>query len=170
MRHKSNLCRHKPNLEESEPAKKASDGGKSKPKGKKKKGKKEKAKRVAELIESLTLHTPVNSSDDETSSSDSDNSPSSLAVMRVQEYQTPLSRREARANEFASLISDQKVIDTLNRTHMASKVKRAKIAKGMSHTEGKISNKLDFRNSKTEMLLLDSGAHVNIIGEEIAND
>ena len=40
----------------------------------------------------------------------------------------------------------------------------------MSHTEGKISNKMDFRNSKTEMLLLDSGAGVNIIGEDIAND
>ena len=53
---------------------------------------------------------------------------------------------------------------------MVSKVKKAKIAKGMSYTEGKISNKLDFRNSKTEMLLLDSGAQVNIIGEEIAND
>merc|ERR1712030_184282 len=101
------------------------------------------------------------------SSSDSDSSPSSLAVMRVQKHQTPPSRRDARANEFASLISDQKIIDTLNRTHMASKVKRAK---GMSHTEGKISNKMDFRNSKTEMLLLDSGAGVNIIGEDIAND
>ena len=40
----------------------------------------------------------------------------------------------------------------------------------MSHTEGKISNKVDFRNSKTEMLLLDSGAQVNIIGEDFAND
>jgi len=141
--HKSHLCRHKPPQEESEPAKKASDGGKIKQKFKKKKGKKEKAKRVAELIKSLTLHTPVNSSEEETSSSDSDNSPSSLAVMRMQEHQTPLSRREARANEFASLISDQKEKDTLNRTHLTSKVKRAKIAKGMSHTEGKISHSED---------------------------
>ena len=29
---------------------------------------------------------------------------------------------------------------------------------------------MDFRNSKTEMLLLDSGAVINIIGEDIAND
>ena len=29
---------------------------------------------------------------------------------------------------------------------------------------------MDFRNSKTEMLFLDSGAGVNIIGEDIAND
>ena len=60
--HKSHLCRHKPPQEESEPAKKASDGGKIKQKFKKKKGEKEKAKRVAKLVEALTLHTPVNSS------------------------------------------------------------------------------------------------------------
>ena len=90
--------------------------------------------------------------------------------MRVQEHQTPLSRREARANEFADSISDQKVIQTLNRTHLASKVKRAKTAQGQSHTEGKISNSMDFRNSKAEMFLLDSGAGVNIIGEDGAND
>ena len=81
--HKSHLCRHKPPQENSEPAKKASDGGKVKTKGKKKKGKKEKAKKVAELIESLKLHSHVSSSDDETSSSDSNNSPQGLAVMRV---------------------------------------------------------------------------------------
>merc|ERR1711867_51422 len=92
--------------------------------------------------------------------------------MRVQEQQqqTPLSRREVRANEFAGFISDQKVIDTLNRTHMASNVKKAKTAKGMSYTEGEVSNNMDFRDSRTEMLLLDSGTMVNIVGEEIAND
>ena len=94
------------------------------------------------MVEALSLHTPVNSSDNETSSSDGDNSPQGQAVRRVQEYQTSLSRREARANEYASLI-----IDRLNRTHLASKVKRAKTAKGMSHTEGKISNNMDFWNS-----------------------
>ena len=40
----------------------------------------------------------------------------------------------------------------------------------MSHTEGKISNKMDFRNSSSEMFLLDSGAGVNIISEDIANN
>ena len=40
----------------------------------------------------------------------------------------------------------------------------------MSYTQGEVSNKMDFRKSKTEMLLLDSGAQVNIVGEEIAND
>ena len=127
---------------------------------------------MAELVQALTLNPPVISSEDETSSSDSESSSPHQAVMRVQEQQpqTPLSRREARANEFAGLISDKKVIDTLNRTHMASKIKKAKTAKGMSHAQGEVSNKMDFRNSKTEMLLLDSGAQVNIVGEEIAND
>ena len=122
---------------------------------------------MAELVQAMTLNSPVISSEDETSSSDSETSSPNLAVMRVQEkqHQTPLSRREARANEFAGLISDQKVIDTLNRTHMASKVKKAKTAKGMSYTEGEVSNNMDFRDSRTEMLLLDSGAMVNIVGE-----
>ena len=53
---------------------------------------------------------------------------------------------------------------------MASKIKKAKTAKGMSYAQGEVSNKMDFRNYKTETLLLDSGAQVNIVGEEIAND
>ena len=40
----------------------------------------------------------------------------------------------------------------------------------MSYTDGKVSNSTDFRNSRTERLLLDSGAQVNIVGEAIAND
>ena len=66
-RHQSHLCRHKPQ-EDSEPVKKALDGNKDgKPKGKKKRGRKEKAKRVAELIDSLRLDSPANSSEEETS-------------------------------------------------------------------------------------------------------
>merc|ERR1712030_18334 len=121
-----------------EPIKKTSDD-KKKRKFKKKKGKKENAKRVAELVQALTLNPPVISSEDETSSSDSETSYPSLAVMRVQEQQqqTPLSRREAWANEFAGLISDQKVIDTLNRTHMASKIKKLKQQKECHTPRGK---------------------------------
>ena len=117
----------------------------------------------------MKLDSPLNSRDEERSE-DSNISPSVQGIKRVQEHQTPSSRRAARANEFADSISDQKVIQTLNRTHLASKVKRAKTAQGQSHTEGKISNSMDFRNSKAEMFLLDSGAGVNIIGEDIAND
>ena len=92
---------------------------------KKKNGKKENAKKVAELVEALNINSLDTSSEDESSSdsSDSEASSPSTAVKRVQE--TTQSRREARANEFAEMISDQKVIDTLNRTHIASKVKKA---------------------------------------------
>ena len=72
--------------------------------------------------------------------------------------------------EFVDSISDQKVIQTLDRSHLASKVKRAKTAQGQSHTEGQISNSTSFRNAKDETFLLDSGAGVNIIGENIATD
>ena len=66
--------------------KKASDDRK-KQKIKKKKVKKENAKRVAELVQAMTLNSPVTSSEDETSSSDSKTSFPNLAVMRVQEKQ-----------------------------------------------------------------------------------
>ena len=40
----------------------------------------------------------------------------------------------------------------------------------MSQTEGKISNNMDFRNSSSEIFLLDSGAKVNLISEDIVNN
>ena len=40
----------------------------------------------------------------------------------------------------------------------------------MSYTEADVSNNMDFRDSRTEMLLLDSGAMVNIVGEDIGKD
>ena len=50
------------------------------------------------------------------------------------------------------------------------KIKKAKTARGMSYTDGMVSNRLDFRSARTERLLLDSGAQVNIVGEAIARD
>merc|ERR1712082_61160 len=96
------------------------------------------------------------------------------AVNRVQLHQpqaAPQSRRDRRANVYAE-ISDEEIINTLNRTKMASinKVKKAKSAKGMSYTDGLVSNRLDFRSARIERLLLDSGAQVNIVGEAIAQD
>ena len=135
--------------------------------------KKENAKRVAELkefVETLSLNSPIISSEDESSDSDSS---SSLAVNRVQlqQPQAPQTRRERRANAYAE-ISDTEVINSLNRTKMASiiKIKKAKTAKGMSYTDGMVSNRLDFRSAGIERLLLDSGAQVNIVGEAIARD
>ena len=92
--HQSHLCRNKKSEEDTETAKKASEGNKKgKGKGKKKKGKKEEAKRVAELIETLRLDSPANSSDEETSEN-SDASPQISQVRRVQD-QNPSSRRAA---------------------------------------------------------------------------
>ena len=73
---------------------------------------------------------------------------------------------------YAGLISDTEVINSLNRTKMASiiKIKKAKTVRGMSYTDGLVSNSTDFRSSRTERVLLDSGAQVNIVGEAIAND
>merc|ERR1712055_537207 len=107
--HKSQVCRSKP---QPEPVKKT-DGKKSK--GKKKN--KEKAKRIAELTE-LVQNSP-DISESESSESDSN---ISEAVNRVQ-IQSPRavlqSRRDRRSNVYAE-ISDDEVINTLNRTKIAS--------------------------------------------------
>ena len=164
------MCRTKAKFDQSEALKKAAAAdARKKQKVKKKNGKKENAKKVAELMESLNINSPDTSSEDESSSESSgDEGSPGTSVKRVQE--TPQSRREARAQEFAETISDQKVIDTLNRTKMASKVKKAKTEKGMSYTEAEVSKNMDFRECRTEMLLLDSGAMVNIVGEDIVKD
>merc|ERR1712055_922023 len=152
--HKSQLCHSKP---QPEPVTKT-DGKKSKGNPiKKKSTKKENAKRVAELkdlVESLTINSPNIS---ESESSDSDSSPERETVNRVQLQQTqdaPNSRRNRRANVYAE-ISDDEVINTLNRTKMASinKVKKVK-SKGMSYTDGLVSNRLYCRNAELERFLL----------------
>ena len=53
---------------------------------------------------------------------------------------------------------------------MATKVKKVTNKKGRSYTEAAVSKNMDFRTSTTETLLLDSGAEVNIVGEDIIKD
>ena len=72
--------------------------------------------------------------------------------------------------EFIDSISDLEVITTLDRSKLASKVKRAKTVQGQSHSEGQVSNSTNFRNARDNVFLFDSGAGVNIIGENIAID
>merc|ERR1712055_545176 len=107
--HKSQVCRSRP---QPEPVKKT-DGKKSK--GKKKN--KEKAKRIALLTELIQNSPDI--SESESSESDSN---ISEAVNRVQ-IQSPRavlqSRRDRRSNIYAE-ISDDEVINTLNRTKIAS--------------------------------------------------
>ena len=124
---------------------------------------------MTELVETLKQNSP-DISESESSESESD---ISAAVNRVQ-LQSPSTRPPSRRDRRSSIyseISDDEVINTLNRTKIASinKVKKAK-SKGMSYTDGLVSNRLDFRSAKTERLLLDSGAQVNIVGETIARD
>merc|ERR1712208_268012 len=72
---------------------------------------------------------------------------------------------------YSEITSDNEVINALNRTKIASiNVKKTKNSKGMSHSDGLFSNSLDFRSARVEILLLDSGAQVNIVGEAIAKD
>ena len=49
------------------------------------------------------------------------------------------------------------------------KVKKTKTARGMSYTDGMVSNRLDIRSARIERLLVDSRAQVNIVGEAIAS-
>merc|ERR1712030_224652 len=167
--HKSQVCRSRPPQHQGarpqpqEPVKKT-EGKKSK---NCKKKNKEKAKRIAELNEL------INSPDISESDSESDSNINE-AVTRVQIQSPragPSSERNGRSNRYAAETTDDEVIQTLNRTKIASvnKVKKTK-SKGMSHSDGLISNRLDFRSAKTERLLLDSGAQVNIVGEQLARD
>ena len=101
---------------------------------------------VEELLETLNISSPDNSSEDETSSDDSSGEEVSPgpSVKKVQE--TPESRREARAQEFAENISNEKVIETLNITKLASKskVKKVMSKKGRSYTHAAISKYNNF--------------------------
>ena len=105
--HRSELCRTKIRSDQAEALKKAAAAdARKKAKGKKKN--KNAKKVVEELLETLNISSPDNSSEDETSSEDSSGEEVSPgpSVKKVQE--TPQSRREARAQEFAETISDSK--------------------------------------------------------------
>ena len=124
---------------------------------------------MEEFLEVLNLNSPENSSEDE-SSDESEGEEASPGPSVKKVHETPESRREARAQEFAENISNEKVIETLNKTKMATKIKKVTNKKGRSYTEAAVSKNMDFRTSTTEMLLLDSGAEVNIVGEDITKD
>merc|ERR1712002_1420725 len=158
--HKSEVCRTKP----SEPVVKKNEGARRKAKSKKKA---KTIKELSDLVETLRIHSQDIS---EESSQDTQH------VNRVQ-VKSPQanhnSRRGSRSTSYAEIteISDDEVINALNRTKIAAiNIKKNKNSKGMSHSDGIVSNSLDFRSAKVETLLLDSGAEVNIVGEEIVKD
>ena len=169
--HKSEVCRRS---DQAEALKKTNIKKDKERKIKKDKVKKKtKAKKVRDFLEIFDVNSPesseaeVVSSDEESESEDQSPGP---AVKKV--HETPESRREARAHAFAENISDEKVIEALNLTKLASKskVKKVMSKKGRSYTDAAVSKYRNFRKSNTETLLLDTGAGVNIVGEDIIKD
>merc|ERR1712082_112024 len=150
--HKSEVCRLKPQIPATEPVVKKNEGTRRKSKNKKKKAKT--IKELTELVETLKLNSP-NISEYESSESDS-NITQSINRVQVKSPQADRNSRRDRRSTTYTGISDHKVINTLNRTKIATinKVKKTK-SKGMSHADGLVSNTLNFRSVRTERLLLD---------------
>ena len=72
------------------------------------------------------------------------------------------SRAVKRAMEYIDSCSDLEVKKALDQ------IKSAK--QGESHCQGEVSKNMDFRNSRCETFLFDTGAGISIIGEAIARD
>merc|ERR1711895_164982 len=162
--HKSEVCRTKP----SEPVVKKNEGARKKTRGKKKA---KTIKELSDLVETLRINSQDIS--EESSENDSQNTQHVNRVQVKSPQANHNSRRGSRSTSYAEIteISDDEVINALNRTKIASiNIKKTKNSKGMSHSDGIVSNSLDFRSAKVETLLLDSGAEVNIVGEEIVKD
>ena len=61
--------------------------------------------------------------------------------------------------------------NALDKTNFATKITKVKsIKQGQSHCEGEVSNSIDFRDTRSEVFLFDTGAGVSIIGEVISID
>ena len=105
------------------------------------------------------MDSPLESDEE---SSDDDNSGSPRAL-RVTDRGVPTtSRAVKRAMEYINSCSDLQVKKALDQ------IKRAK--QGDSHCQGDVSKNMDFRNSRCETFLFDTGTGVSIIGVAIARD
>ena len=93
-------------------------------------------------------------------------------INRVNDNQNPSTSRAAkRAMEFINSCSDLEVKRALDKSNFATKITKVKtIKQGQSHCEGEVSNSIDFRDTRDEVFLFDTGAGVSIIGEAIAID
>ena len=168
--HKAEICRERIKEVQKETAKKAQDFKKNKEKKKEKMKKKIKAKKIQqyeEKIESLRNELPE-SSEEEFDTSEVDSSdPDEQSPTRVKKVQSAKeSRREARVLAYAENITDDEVTESINN----AKIKKVKSNSGNSHVHAAISKDSDFRREKTEILLLDTGAGVNLAGEDIIKD
>ena len=85
--------------------------------------------------------------------------------------QNPSARRAKRAMEFIGSCSDLKVKTALDKSKLATKMTKVKtVQQGQSHCEGAVSNSTDFRDTRDEVFLFETGAEVSIIGEAFATD
>ena len=115
-------------------------------------------------MELLDMESPLER--DEESSDDNSGSP---RLKRITDMQIPSTSRAAnRAMEYVNSCSDLEVKKALDQTNFASKVKSIK--QGDSHCQGEVSNSTDFRNTRCEVFLFDTGTGVSIIGEAIEKD
>merc|ERR1712055_894113 len=168
---KSQVCGSRPQAPATEPVVKKNEGTrKKKNDGTRKKKRAKTIKELTDMVQALNVNSP-DISESKSSESDS-NTVQSVNRVQVKSPQANRnSRRDRRSTSYAEITSDNEVINALNRTKIASiNVKKTKNLKGMSHSDGLVSNSLDFRSARVEILLLDSGAQVNIVGEAIAKD
>merc|ERR1711891_77017 len=142
-------------------------------KNKKKKEGKKKAKTHAkkiqqyeQRIEELRNELPE-SSDDEVDTSEESSDPDDEPTSRVRKVQSAKeSRRESRVLAYAENITDNEVIESIK----SAKIKKVRNNSGSSHVNAIISKDSDFRREKIEIHLLDTGAGVNLVGEDIIKD
>merc|ERR1712208_132666 len=105
-------------------------------------------KELTEMVEALNVNSP-DISESESSESDSNTIQSVNRVQVKSPQANRNSRRDRRSTSYAEITSDNEVINALNRTKIASiNVKKTNL-KGMSHTDGLVSNSLDFRSGET---------------------
>ena len=165
--HKAEICREKIRELQKETTKKAQDAKKNKKKEKmKKKIKAKKIQQYEERIESLRNELP-DSSEDEVDTSEDSSGPDDQSPTRVKKVQSAKeSRREARVLAYAENITDDEVTESIK----SAKIKKVQSNSGNSHVHAMISKDSDFRREKSEILLLDTGAGVNLAGEDIIKD
>merc|ERR1711867_157612 len=166
--HKTDLCRNKVTDPQKPTTKKAQDKkNKKKEKGKKKvKTHAKKIQQYQQRIEDLRNELPE-SSDDEVDTWEESSGPDDEPTSRVRKVQSAKeSRRESRVLAYAENITDDEVIESIK----SAKIKKVRHNSGSSHVNAIISKDSDFRREKSEILLLDTGAGVNLAGEDIIKD
>merc|ERR1711895_232748 len=132
----------------------------------KKKVKAKKIQQYEQRIENLRNELP-DSSEDDVDTSEESSGPDDESPARVKKVQSAKdARRESRVLAYAENITDDEVTESIK----SAKIKKVQNNSGNSHVHAMISKDSDFRREKSEILLLDTGAGVNLAGEDIIKD